>query len=197
MRWLNNYCTDSTSNSSDCYFVRDVWDHHLKGITEHGSGEFEEFNRIIRSGDNAGHFLNAKMIWFESTIKEVASYLVFLFFVPLFLSLCSLSLFFHRLSRSLTLQKYDIEFVTHTLCKRHAYNEVGVSLCVIPSTDMWCIVCACVPVRPRRWSKQRHCPSSCYKRFSAHPRRPVCGTCQRAPLRVPTQHSLSIQQDQP
>ena len=71
MRWLNNYCTDSASNKSDCYFVRDVWDHHLKSEAAGGSGEFRDFNRITRSGDNGGHFHNTKIIWFESTIEKV------------------------------------------------------------------------------------------------------------------------------
>lgn len=71
VRWLNNYCTDRASNKADWLYVRDVWDHNLKSVSEGGTGEFDEFDRIIRSGDSGPHFHNHKMIWFESCIQKV------------------------------------------------------------------------------------------------------------------------------
>ena len=71
VRWLNNYCNDKDSKKADAYFVRDVWDHHLKSKKDGGSGELDEFDHIIRSGESGPHFHNYKTIWFESRISEV------------------------------------------------------------------------------------------------------------------------------
>jgi hypothetical protein len=98
VRWVNNYCTDEGAKKADAYFVRDVWDHNLRSRAEGGTGEFDEFESILRTGDSGPHFHNYKTIWFESTIEQVAhththTHKPSFFFFTLFLTLSSHSSF--------------------------------------------------------------------------------------------------------
>ena len=80
-RHIINMCCNRKQNAEDWGFFRTVWDYHLRRASYQRQGFFQGFCGLELTGDNAGHFKNDKVMYYQSQWFELYGVTVTAYFL--------------------------------------------------------------------------------------------------------------------